>query len=202
MTSPRQAGPVRVHGAILAALGVGWATVIAAGAMVLFHEEYTPVARAAVGGHFPAGSAVTLSPTEPTLVLFSHPLCPCTRATLHEMEEVVGEMPDKVAVTVVFTVAKGLPADWKQGDLWRSATTLRGVRVVVDEDGVEARRFGVIGSGHCLVYAPDGQLLFSGGITGSRGHEGENPGLGALRGVLTTGRADNTSTPVFGCSLL
>ena len=169
---------------------------------MLAREHFTPVPSAAMKKAFPAGSKIPLASGEPTLVLFVHPLCPCTRASFHELKEVLGETHDQVSTVIVFSVPHGLPANWKDGDLWRSAKAMREARVVVDQDGVEAGRFGVKGSGHCLLYSPTGDLLFSGGITGSRGHEGENPGSLAVRSLIATGRADITSTPVFGCSLL
>ena len=75
-------------------------------------------------------------------------------------------------------------------------------RVVLDPDGREARRFGVKGSGHVLLYEPSGDLVFSGGITPSRGHEGDNPGRSAVIDLINGGRAAVHRTPVFGCPLL
>ena len=74
--------------------------------------------------------------------------------------------------------------------------------VVRDDDGVEARRFGVATSGQTLLYAADGRLLFSGGTTGSRGKTGDNAGprhaSGAAQRRVAPTRA---ATPVFGCPL-
>jgi hypothetical protein len=165
-------------------------------------EGFTPVKGLPQGMIFPAGSAIALSAHEPTLILFVHPLCPCTHASFHELENLLAEVPGKVSVVIVFTVPKGLPSDWKGGDLWQSAVALSGVRLTSDRDGVESRRFSVAGSGHCLLYSPSGALLFSGGITASRGHDGENPGRLALVSLITTGHAAINKTPVFGCSLL
>ena len=77
-----------------------------------------------------------------------------------------------------------------------------GVRVYRDEGGVETRRFGVTSSGHVLLYAPSGRLQFSGGITLSRGHEGDNPGSEAIIHVVRGGTLAQHETPVFGCTLL
>ena len=59
------------------------------------------------------------------------------------------------------------------------------MRVVNDVEGVEARRFGAQTSGTTSLYSPDGRLLFSGGITSSRGHEGDNAGEDALTQAIS-----------------
>jgi hypothetical protein len=79
-------------------------------------------------------------------------------------------------VIVVFIIPDGVPAGWELGDLWNSATNIPGIRVIRDQGGRKAHRFDVEGSGHVLLYAPSGKLLFSGGITASRGGEGDNAG--------------------------
>ena len=152
---------------------------------------------------FPPGSAVQLASDKLTLVLFAHPRCPCTQASLHELDGILAETQNRtVSVTVVFTIPDGVPDGWEQGDLWNSATTIPGLRVIRDQGGQEAHRFDVAGSGHVLLYAPSGKLLFSGGITGSRGHEGDNEGHSAVVSFILNGHAPVSDTPVFGCSLL
>ena len=151
---------------------------------------------------FPPSSAVQLVSDKPTLVLFAHPRCPCTEASLHELVGLLAETQNRVSVTVVFTIPDGVPAGWELGDLWNSATNIPGIRVIRDQGGREAHRFDVEGSGHALLYAPSGKLLFSGGITGSRGHEGDNAGRSAVVSFVVNGHAPVNHTPVFGCSLL
>jgi hypothetical protein len=86
------------------------------------------------------------------------------------------------------------------------------VTVVRDDDGREARRFGVEASGETLLYDADGSLLFSGGITAARGHAGDNAGRTELVSLLNhepssrTNIVDRTgshrdATSVFGCPL-
>ena len=183
-------------------LGGLWIALIAGGSLLLAREEFTPAKPGIQEKAFPAGSIVPLSSRQPTLILFVHPLCPCTRATFHELDDLLADVRAQASVVIVFTVPKGLPANWKQGDLYRSARALSGIHVMEDEGGTESLRFGVNGSGHCLLYSPSGTLLFSGGITASRGHDGENPGCLALASFIKTGHALVNRTPVFGCSLL
>jgi hypothetical protein len=187
---------------MLIVLGCLWLALICSGFLTLMREEYTPAKSLPQPTSFPGKSSISLSTHEPTLILFVHPLCPCTRASFHELEDLLTEVSGKVSVFIVFTVPAGFPSDWKQGDLWQSAVTFDGVRVRTNPNGVESRRFSVTDSGHCLLYAPSGALLFSGGITASRGHDGENPGRLALLSLITTGHALIGKTPVFGCSLL
>jgi hypothetical protein len=72
--------------------------------------------------------------------------------------------------------------------------------VIEDEGGDEARRFGVVASGHLLVYSADGRRLFSGGITSSRGHEGDSDGKSMVLDLLK-GNEKEMSAAVYGCSL-
>jgi hypothetical protein len=191
----------RSHGFLVAA-GFLWFSLIVVGFLILAHEEFTPVKASPPVRLFPRSSAVQLVSDKPTLVLFAHPHCPCTRASLHELDGILAETQNRVSVTVVFTIPDGVPAGWEQGDLWNSATNIPGLRVIRDRGGQEAHRFDVKGSGHVLLYAPSGKLFFSGGITESRGHEGDNEGHSAVVSFILNGHAPVSDTPVFGCSLL
>ena len=186
----------------LAAAGVLWGSLVVVGFLFLAQEEFTPVKASLPVRLFPRKSAVRLVSDKLTLVLFAHPRCPCTRASLHELDGLLAETQNRVSVTVVFTVPDGVPPDWEQGDLWNSATSIPGVRVIRDQGGREAHQFEVQGSGHVLLYAPSGKLLFSGGITASRGHEGNNMGRSAIVSFVLNGHAPVSHAPVFGCSLL
>ncbi|HEX3447903.1 MAG TPA: hypothetical protein VHS97_06590, partial [Isosphaeraceae bacterium] len=76
------------------------------------------------------------------------------------------------------------------------------VHLIDDSGGEEAARFGARTSGLVALYAPDGRLHFRGGITGSRGHEGDNAGQQALLGLIQGNPSSlPCETPVFGCPL-
>jgi hypothetical protein len=108
---------------------------------------------------------------------------------------------DKVAARVCFLRTATIDMKSAETDNWREAARIPGVQVQCDDDGLEARQFGVETSGDTVLYAPTGQLLFHGGITISRGHAGDNPGREAIEALLSGGAARTTSTPAFGCSL-
>lgn len=92
-------------------------------------------------------------------------------------------------------------AGWDDTALRNSAAEIPGVKVLSDVDGVEALRFGAETSGHTLLFDRDGHLLFSGGITQSRGHDGENAGERAIVSMVNNQPAGRARTFVFGCSL-
>ena len=72
---------------------------------------------------------------------------------------------------------------------------------MTDENGAEADRLGAKTSGHTVVFGRNGAVLFSGGITASRGHVGDNAGENAVLAALKQEMPDRRQTPVFGCSL-
>lgn len=178
-----------------------WFLLVAGAMTFLAAYSNTPGAAGAAPKRWPFASQITRDPNRPTLLLLAHPHCPCTNATLGELELLMAQTRGKVSAYVVFIRPQGLTDDWVKGDLWRKASAIPGVTVEIDNGNVEARRFHVETSGEALLYGSDGRLLFEGGITFSRGHSGDNPGRTAITELLNRGSADESKTPVFGCSL-
>ena len=179
-----------------------WTLFVLGGLTVMLKEEFTPVAAFHWLASFPDATTISLAPDKPTLVVFAHPHCPCTRATLHEVSQILATVENRLSLVVVFTVPRGVPSGWEKGELLRTAESLRGAAVIVDRGGKEAERFRVAGSGTTLLYAPSGQLLFSGGVTVSRGHDGASVGGEAIDSFVLHGTASVSHAPVYGCSLL
>jgi hypothetical protein len=187
---------------LTACLGVTWIASVAFGLGFLLRYESTPGRVGVVGASWPATSSIQRSGPNPTLVMLAHPHCPCTRASIGELAQIVAETQGKLNAYVLFTKPPGAGADWDDTELRRSAMAIPGVRVLTDNDGSEARRFGAETSGHTLLFDPNGALLFSGGITASRGHAGRNAGETAIIAAVNGERSDRGRTPVFGCSLI
>jgi hypothetical protein len=141
----------------------------------------------------------------PALVILMHPHCPCSRATVDELSKLMTHCQGKLTATVVMIQPTGTPAGWERTDLWSSAAAIPGVTLMSDPDGVETHRFGALTSGQALLYSPDGQLLFSGGITESRGHSGDNDGRSLIESLvlheMAQPDAQVPTTPVYGCPL-
>jgi len=180
---------------------VAWLVAIAAGSKFMLDHEFGPGTPSGSPSVWPHGSSVARSSELPTLVLFAHPRCPCTRATIAELASLMTQCEGRLAAHVSFYRPKDAGADWYETDLWRSAALIPGVRVASDPDGAETERFGATTSGHAALYDPRGNLLYSGGITSSRGHAGENLGRLTVRDLVLGRDGPRTTLPVFGCAL-
>ena len=152
--------------------------------------------------HWPSESRIALETSRPTLVMFAHPRCPCTRASIGELALLMARCQGRVAAHVLFLKPQGTTEDWTKTDLWRHASVIPGVTVHGDDDGTEASRFHSETSGQTMLYDQNGRLLFQGGITISRGHAGDNPGRSALAALLEHKSSNQVMTADFGCSLL
>lgn len=186
---------------ILIAACAAWALITSAGLALLWNYENEPGPAATAPSQWPSDSQLHLSTDRATLVMLTHPHCPCTRASIGELARLMTQAQGRVTAYVLFVKPAGSSDDWERTDLWQSAATIPGVSVVVDDDGAEARRFHAVTSGQTALYDVEGRLLFSGGITASRGHSGDNAGRSAIVSLLNTGDAERTETFVFGCSL-
>jgi hypothetical protein len=178
-----------------------WLGSAGAGLSWLMTYDNTPGPGADAPDVWPADSALTRDPAEPTLVMLAHPRCDCTRASLGELAELLARVKDKPRTFVVFIKPGGTASGWEQSGTWEQAKAIPGVTVVRDDDGAEARRFGVHTSGQTLLYDAGGELLYSGGTTGSRGKSGENAGRADLVALVDGARRSRATRPVFGCPL-
>ncbi|MGH8048848.1 MAG: RedB protein [Chthoniobacterales bacterium] len=184
-------------------LALLWLAAVGCGTGILLVYDYTPgEAEGGIPKSWAASSRIPHSANLPTLIMFAHPQCPCTRASIGELAVLMAQCQGKVNAYVAFFQPKGSGADWTHTDLWRSAAAIPGVTVLADEDGREAADFEATTSGHVVLYDAGGRLLFSGGITESRGHSGDNEGRSAIVEVLKHGGPSGHTTPTFGCSLL
>lgn len=195
----------RARGRVLyAVVGLLWATAVTFGVSRLWKYDATAGAAARAPEAWPAGTRISQTAGLPTLVLLIHPQCPCSRATIDELSSLMTHCRGRLTATVLMLRPGGMPEGWERTDLWDSAAAIPGVTVAADVGGFESRRFGAATSGQALLYASDGRLLFTGGITGSRGHRGDNDGRAAVTAlVLDSARAASGAavTPVYGCPL-
>ncbi len=157
---------------------------------------------------WPALSGLVRETDKPTLIVLVHPRCACSQATASELARLLARVPGRANAIVVFVKPPGVSDHeaWDNSDLRRTVEKIAGVHVVDDELGVEAGRFHAVTSGQTLLYGTDGELLFNGGLTTARGHEGDSAGKTALEALLgsdlaSASVAKKMHTRVFGCGL-
>jgi len=195
------------HGLLLQlrrrALLVAWGVIALIGMLMLSRHQWTP--SQASGAEFPPSTLPVrlisaANSNRATLMIFVHPHCPCSTASIRQLSRYLTKFGDRVSATALFVVPPGAKADWARSQLWQEASLIPGLRIATDGDGKIAASLGVVASGHVVLYSAQGRLLFSGGITAGRGHEGANDGLSALEASTIDG-AWRPTAPVFGCEL-
>jgi hypothetical protein len=193
-------GPARRRIAVGLAAFAAISTV--AGALALTAFDDTPGEAFASPSRWPASTRLKSVANRPALLVFVHPLCSCTDATIAGLARLEAAAPD--ITFVVYRPEKNPEPELRS--LIARAAAVPGARFVWDEGGVEAKLFGARTSGYVVLYGSEGKLLFHGGVTGSRGHEGDNFGLSALRQALQAPEASSglasRASKVFGCSLV
>lgn len=193
--------PLRARTVGLAVVTVGWLLLVGTGFARLLEYEAVPGAEAIAPIDWPANSPISAQDGGFTLVVAIHPRCPCSRASLEELARVLAVSPRPVFVQALVWRPASAPTDWEHGAVRDKLELLPGTTIVADTDGRVAEVFGLRTSGEMVLYDAAGRLLFRGGITGSRGHEGDNPAKDALLARLRGETTDPTTMPVFGCPI-
>lgn len=177
-----------------------WAAAVGFGMHTLLEYVLTPGPAAAAAARWPASSRLPRSRVLPTIVVFAHPRCPCSQATVSELARLLTNRQGRVAAVVAVLRPDGAPPGWERTPLWTAAAAIPGATLFADEGGREAAAFGAAVSGQAMLYGVDGALRFAGGLTMARGHAGDNPGRSAVEAWLS-GQSAALHTPVFGCLL-
>lgn len=179
-----------------------WLLLLSFGFWRLMFYANTPGEGAVTGTDWPTEAQLDRPSHSGILIIFTHPYCPCSMATLGELERLVPHFQGKIHSSVFFFKPKEKDLNWVKSDAWKKVQLLQGVNTFVDEDGKEAAKFGAKTSGQALLYNSEGHLVFNGGITPERGHMGDSVGRSAILRFLSKGDSVAVSSPVFGCSLV
>lgn len=143
---------------------------------------------------------------KPSLIVFIHPHCFCSWATFRQLETVLNETNDidlPVVEIYVFVPVEEPRGDWMNSKLVRAFAGLPNAILTKDSGGRFALNYGSLTSGSICFIDKDSKLKFSGGITSSRGHQGECSASETLKSVLGGDEveSDQARPPVFGCPL-
>jgi hypothetical protein len=185
----------------LIALIVVWVVVVGAGLGWLARYKAAPGVGGAAPASWPVESHVAREPGKATLVMLAHPHCPCTRASLSELEAIMARVGDQVTAHVLFVKPADADAEWLASELLDRAARIPHVTTAWDEGGRAAAVFAAKTSGDAVLYDAGGVLRYRGGITSARGHVGDNLGESAIVSLVLRGTAPVDQRPVYGCAL-
>jgi hypothetical protein len=184
---------------VLCAAAIVWASTVVAALEAIRRFESTPGAAADARLAWPS-HRLSHANGAATLVMLIHPHCSCSRASVSELAQIVEKAPHSMQTYVLVYRPSDAKAGWENTDVYRAASGLRRTRVVIDDDGAEAKRFGGFTSGQTFLYDADGHLRFTGGVTSLRGHAGMNRGRADVIRIANSA-ATNGTHPVFGCAI-
>ncbi|QDU74045.1 hypothetical protein Pan97_10480 [Bremerella volcania] len=185
---------------ILSAVVSIWVILIAGAFTTLLAYHNLPGERSDHALVWPANDSIKLDTQRPNLLVFIHPQCPCSVATLNELTRIQSACGTLLNTHIVFYSPIGL--QWEDTSKVRQALEIPHVKITNDIDGQLANMFGALTSGHSLLYSRDGRRVFSGGITPARGHEGENLGRNSIVQYVLNGEVSCEKTNVFGCPII
>lgn len=185
---------------VIAAFAV-WGLLIFVGHFVLFEYEFTAGPLTNSKRIFPATSAVQLAHGRQNVVLFLHPVCPCSVSSVGEFRRLLKEKGAEAVGTVVAYMPQEKVTEWSLEPVFTTLRRIPNVNIVFDSDGAEQKKFDAATSGHVFIYDGRGVLQFSGGLTGSRGHAGDNANYQTAKHTLLAKNPKFATAPVFGCAL-
>jgi hypothetical protein len=158
--------------------------------------DSTPGKAALAPAHWPTQTALTRTPGRKQLVMFVHPECTCTLASLEQLRRLETLTGNSIAAEIVIwhSAVSRKPRDWnREGG---------GAIVFDDKDGQESRLFGAQTSGQTLIYDENGTLAYAGGLTVFRAEPGGDPLLKRiLQGIGPQGQQTALEMAVFGCPI-
>ncbi|MFK7817562.1 MAG: hypothetical protein AB8G99_02490 [Planctomycetaceae bacterium] len=176
-----------------------WLVAALTGMALLTLCSATPGSPANTPSQWPSETGFQPSSEQASIVVFLHPHCACSVASVRQLERALPHIAQPVSLRLFFYCPGGEADIWVRANVWDAASHLPGADRVIDRDGKTARQFGATTSGHICVFSSDGRLVFSGGITPGRGHEGDNPASDALVSAANGILSEPFISPAFGC---
>ena len=169
--------------------------------------ENQPGPSAVAAEKWPDAASLELDSARWNLVVFLHPQCPCSQATLTELAVLQSRVTQRLRTSLVFYKPAGMAAGWEKSRILDQAAAMPDVSIVWDEGDRERQKFGAATSGQVLLFEGSGRLCYQGGITRARGQTGDNSGRATIE-RLVRGEAVSVTQqpvsqqPVFGCPLV
>ncbi|HEY9754995.1 MAG TPA: hypothetical protein V6C97_07540 [Oculatellaceae cyanobacterium] len=176
-----------------------WLVAVGFGFFLLESYENTPGKAATVASYWPTNSRLERSSSQDTLILFLHPECPCSAASVEELEVILARAKAKPHTIIAFLKMES-EKEISQSRLWAECQSIPTAHLAFVSQR-DAQLFGATTSGFTALYDRHGSLLFEGGITAERNHSGDNFGVSAITSLLDGKSVSTRHQPTFGCAL-
>src|SRR5262249_51116753 len=134
--------PATLRKAIFTAVVLLWGVSVFYGARVLLRYETGAGEPGQPPSSWPRTTRLARSEGRFMLVMLAHPDCPCTRAGMKELEQLMARVGSKMDTFVVFRKPEQRQEEAESSALWKTAAAIPGVTVSHDTAGEETRRFG------------------------------------------------------------
>jgi hypothetical protein len=166
----------------------------------LFYSFSTTAGKHTVMMRWPASEALPLLHDKPNILIFLHPKCSCSVASIAEFRRLVDSLSGRVHVRAILMKyqqvrSKEIPEGFA------SLFEIPEIKISRDDDGIISKSLGALTSGIVYLIDEEGLVVYQGGLTASRGHGGITAGSEFIRAWVTK-RDDKTfMQKVFGCHL-
>lgn len=181
-----------------------WVVMVAFGFSVLTIYSLTagPTGVESLAGTYKPPTAESLTLDRPwQLVIGLHPKCPCSSSSVAELKKLMELNSDRMRCRALVFVPNKVSRDWAETPSVAALRAIPGVLTEFDYGGEELQKAGILTSGGTILFDRSDKILFHGGITPSRGHEGPNLGSDSITAIVEGRPSPTTVTPIFGCRI-
>src|SRR5438105_14461382 len=92
----------RIGTLIIGILAAIWVTAVMSGQRVMLNYDYTAATAGVPPSKWPHESLLPRTRGLPTIVVVAHPHCPCSRATVEQLDRLMARLQDQVSAVVAF----------------------------------------------------------------------------------------------------
>src|SRR5262245_2306398 len=113
---------------LLVIAAVLWVSGLVAGFRALWAYSQTPgpTPALAAGDAWPSASRIARGPGRPALVVFLHPRCPCSRASVNELGKILTQLDGRASIHVLLVRPNGAEAGFEATALRERAIEVAG----------------------------------------------------------------------------
>lgn len=115
----------------------------------------------------------------PKLLVFLHPMCSCSKSSLNELDRLAPTLTGVAEIYTIFVFPDDDDDGWMESDLYVRAANNPNYNLIIDHGRHLSYMFGTHTSGATLIYDDSNKLVYNGGLTVARSHEG--PSIGNIR---------------------